>query len=813
MTRLPEEIRTMKALRVLSVMNNNIETVSFAVGYLENLRILKLAGNPLDKGLKGILDGNDGSPSLLVASLGNKNNEKEALLTIRVKQYLKAEAAALESGGESRYFLVLANSISQLTPWCSESPVDTPRPLKRNNSLRFPVVPITSGSESAPDLKSPNFYKPQVPIKSHYRILSGQNSVFQNATSRRPGIAPLIIGNERNRSNSESVLQASQTTRIKRMGIVTRKNSESEGIGEIRSARNSYHHRGLSYGSVLRDRNTNGARSAGGGSSSNPSSPLEIERYRGTFVRRLSSLPEAKRESYPVNKTIEGVRGVLYALHQYHSNVGPLISVIKEPASKRSGLEKIYHSASTSLEGLDQELHIYDMKRSSDHDEKEYSIEKVSNYCRTCIGAFQQLNNLLLRNVPQLAANADPRYVRTLLLMLYGSMVEVRNACLLLRESPEHVSSTREQKPSIPSIVEEQPKSTIRPMTPTKERPIAMRRLHSETAMNSVVTHQYGHAKSTTNPHSTVPLYINGRSRSNSRTNTFEHSLSSSLSSSIANTPRSGESFLIPGTPVSSESTAEALSFHDHDLDSSFEKIYLDFKKSIERALIAIPHVSMQFSRCLELARGRKADNDIIDLWSRLITRCRFCLDMCEALKARLSTVKLNDPEIRNSRDFWRLCTGYANSFTKLIDAVWEAKRLQLIHQDIQRILQPVYKYVKNAVLRFTNSPWSTIMEQSTPPQQHGVVQWHNNNGIGRVNGYGSANGHHRTRGGSGSSSSPYPTSVPATPLSAALGPAAQATIPSTPASAVGFERRGYGDGLQRAEPFLGLQGGTMHRR
>ena len=93
----------MKALRVLSLVSNNISTVPLGIGYLDNLRIIKLSGNPLNDGLRQVVDGIDGTPSPMVAPIAE--NEKDANLTKRVKKYLKAEAASLESGGESRSVL------------------------------------------------------------------------------------------------------------------------------------------------------------------------------------------------------------------------------------------------------------------------------------------------------------------------------------------------------------------------------------------------------------------------------------------------------------------------------------------------------------------------------------------------------------------------------------------------------------------------------------------------------------------------------------------------------------------------------------
>ena len=97
---LPDEIRAMKSLRFLSVMDNNLETLPLSLGHLESLRLLKTAGNPLSEALSVIVAENDPTPSPMPTSINN--NEKDALITIKIKQHLKSEALALESGGDSR---------------------------------------------------------------------------------------------------------------------------------------------------------------------------------------------------------------------------------------------------------------------------------------------------------------------------------------------------------------------------------------------------------------------------------------------------------------------------------------------------------------------------------------------------------------------------------------------------------------------------------------------------------------------------------------------------------------------------------------
>lgn len=101
--RVPDEIKEMKTLRVLSLLKNNIGEIPSCVGSLDTLRILKLAGNPLRGNLKNIVDGNDNASSPPPTALAD--NEKEAILTRKIKKFLKSEAVVNELGEESRYVM------------------------------------------------------------------------------------------------------------------------------------------------------------------------------------------------------------------------------------------------------------------------------------------------------------------------------------------------------------------------------------------------------------------------------------------------------------------------------------------------------------------------------------------------------------------------------------------------------------------------------------------------------------------------------------------------------------------------------------
>lgn len=655
--------------------------------------------------------------------------------------------------------------------------------LKRGLSGRFPVIPSTSGSESASDARSPSVNRPPpIPSRSHYRIASGQNAVLQNAALRRPGLAPLATGNERNRSNSESILQATQATRNKRMGMITRKQTNLTTVDESRTNRLS-HYRGLSYGSALHSKHSNGV-NGNGNSSSSPVSPTENERQRPTVVKRLSSLPEHRRESSWTDEVVEAAKGVLYSLFQVDPHIKALLSVVRDGASKRTSLERVYYNASTHVEELDRELHIFEVSCGEEDEEGSLSNEAVQRACATCLMAYDHVCALLLQNIGKLIQNGDPRYVRTLLLLVYGSLVEARNACSSLGINFQAIQEAKLRKPQPEIIHEENSRRRDRSVTPTRVRPNPGMRMRSDTAIQHAALYNHYALTGTGTP--AVPLYVNGRSRSNSRTNT----LTSSTSSSVANTPRSGESFGLPNTPYTAYSTSRSNTMHgfdDNESEAMFEKIFISLTCAYDHALKGIPSVHRHVSRCLEVALESHTAKEICAFWKHLVDTCYVAMDVSGALKLRLSNIKLKDPNLRNQREFWQLCTAFTKSLVEVLMGIKRAKELDIIPTDIIQVLRPVQTSVKEAGKLINSSPWSHLAADNPPV--HDVY-------------------HH-----SSNSSSPYPTSMPPTPLSAALGPAAQATIPTTPASSYG-DRFFSGDVFQRADSLLASQLFTMqHRR
>ena len=569
---------------------------------MTSLQVLKLDGNPIRFPPPEILQ-----PQTTTPPHGRfKENEIENFaVTVQIKRYLKSKAitdrSETESGGEE-----------------SSEGTETPRPIKRVMSGRFPIK--VNGTE-VPDLRSPALPRPPpIPSRSHFRGLSQQNTGL-----RRPDVMPLTIGssNERLRSNSEGLVQQVRPSdRSRRMGIVSKKPSELGTVNESLSKRYS-HFRGLSHGSAMAG--TNGTN--GNANTRSPASPADSGQ-RATYVRRLSSLPERKRESSSPDPVIEGAKGILYALFQVHPLIQNLLGLARDGTNKRTSLERVFYNATTHVEELDRHIQNYITYSEEDEEASPRSSENVHRACLTSVQAYIQVLGLLSTNVETLLDNGDPRYIRTLLLLIYGSAGEVRNAGAdLFRNGQTHSQSILEE-----IEVDETLRLPVRDKsaTPTRDRPGASSRARSATAINT------SNLRIATNGHPSSSLQNAGRSVT-----------------MTSATPRSGESFA-SGT---SSDRMNRNDFSEEDL--FFEKIYLRLNESSEMAIKALPRVNSHFVQAMRQATQKSNSGIAPQFWNGLIQKCSLANQTAENLKARLSLIRLREPGVRTQGPFWELCSAF----------------------------------------------------------------------------------------------------------------------------------------------------------
>lgn len=734
---LPPDIAKMTSLKVLSVPNNRIEQLPLCLADMVSLQALKLEGNNITFPPREVLQVEAITPPN--EGFLKESEVNEVVLTAHIKKFMKQKLQQIN--GRER----------ELQDGWDDSgdAIETPRPhLKRVASGRFPVR--VNGSDVS-DLRSPaNFRAPPIPSRSHARGFSQQNGAM-----RRPSVMPLTITNpnERVRSHSESSFQTTRldrpSERHRRMGIVSKRANELGTLDETQANNRFSHYRGLSHGSSMTG-TVDSSASAG--------SPPEPLLQRPNYVRRLSILPEKRRESKTLDPIAESAKGIFYAIFQIHPMVQLFTRLTGDGTAKRSSLEIVLYNTNSHVIELEQEI-MNLMNQEENGESTLRGIENVQRAVLTLLSAYSHICGLLAANMDTIVDNGDPRYVRTMLVYLYNSIMELRvTANEVIMGLPSYVPGYRSRTPGIGDTIK--PHSRQNSLAYAVERPT----LGSRTRPGAFV-HNPSNLRVTTDVHGP---YVNGNARTAQITSM---------------TPRSGESFASSTdgryTP---DMTAE---------ERQFDKIFLSLQKSSDLVMHTLPHFQVHFNtnkRNVEMAR---APDHVIHCWKGLSEKCTRTIEETERLKKRLSRIKLKEPGIRTDPGFWSLCKSFIDSWAEFGNKLKYSMELVTLPGDIRARLRPIQISVKDTSQVIMASPWAPLFRQAgsftDQPIYHSPGHYAANSGATQV-------------------------SLPMTPQSAALGPAAQATVPSTPQSA-SFANAFAGNVFERADALMALGGGYPFSR
>ncbi|KAH6851127.1 RAM signaling pathway protein-domain-containing protein [Chaetomium sp. MPI-CAGE-AT-0009] len=700
----PLALCDLKSLEILDLGRNMLQVLPPEIVKLSSLKVLSIPKNKITHLPLCLAD----MPSLSVGTggqgdgPGRETELTEVAATAVIKKFLKQEASGrADSPGDG----------------ASEG-AETPRPtIKRVFSGRFPIK--VNGSDIT-DVRSPALPRPPpIPSRSHYRGLSQQNTA-----QRRPAVMPLTIGNpnERVRSNSETIIQTSSRerseSRSRRMGMVS-KRSELSTLEEIEVNNRFSHYRGLSHGSAMQ----------GNGASMQVKSPnmgspaAEPALQRPVYIRRLSILPERKRDSKAFDPVLEAAKGILYSIFQIHPMIQALlVGLTNDGTSRRSNLEIVFYNTNAHVEQLELEIQQHEQAQDG-FGQKEN--ENVQRACVTLINAYTHVCSLLMSNVDLFLDNGDPRYIRTLLTQLYNSIMELRVTCTQVAAEGNHRSVPSFSRPDLGETI--RPHSRENSVTPTADRILNRSR-------NGTFVYNPSNLRVATDV--SIP-YINGSGRS---------------AMVGAATPRSGESFASTSTTGTRNLSADFT-----EEDRLFERIFLSLHKTTELVMQVLPTMNTQFMSSMRTTTTQRSPDHLIQCWKALVAKCNTSIQQTEVLKARLSSIKLKEPGIRTQPSFWRLCNSFIDSWYILIKKIMQLQNDVQLPIDTKARLRPIQKSMKDTCDLMMSSPWSYFLRH---PGSEPITSPY----IG--------------------ARAATPVQMPMTPQSAALGPAVQATVPSTPQSA-----------------------------
>ncbi|KAI1426333.1 RAM signaling pathway protein [Xylaria sp. FL1777] len=738
---LPRAMARLTSLKVLSVQDNLIEELPLCLADMVSLQKLKLDGNNITFPPREVLRPQASSPPN--EGYLNERGFVEVTVTAQIKRFLKQHAQNLserennvENGGDD-----LSDNM------------ETPRmPIKRVTSGRFPIR--VNGNDVV-DPRSPVPRPPPIPSRSHARGLSQQNTAI-----RRPSVMPLTIGNpnERVRSNSETVLQASRSERpsdrSRRMGIMSRKPSELGTLDEGQANNRFSHYRGLSHGSSMTGTLNPNA------STASPGSPAGAEPLlqRPNYVRRLSVLPEQRRESKVFDPILESAKGVLYAIFQIHPMIQLFTRLTNDGTAKRSSLELVFYNTNVHVEELEQEI----QKHETALDSGGYAPRENENVQRavvTLINAYSRhICALLVDNMDTIVDNGDPRYIRTMMLLLYNSIMELRvSAYEASRGGTGYVPSYSARWSG--------PENTLKPHSRENfVNPAAGRPGFAARSRIGTFVHNPSNLRVTTGV--SLPFHSNNRT-----------------AQIMAATPRSGESF-------ASSSTDPRYPTDFPAEERQFEKIFLSLQKSTDLLMRTLPSLNVQFSNGKRSAELQRGPDSIVHAWKALIAKCGIAIRETEILKSRLSMIKLKEPGIRTDANFWSSCKIFIDSWAEFGSKLKQTMEQVNLSVEVKSRLRPIQISIKETSSLIMASPWGNLLRQA---------------------GHYSENSNHYSPSHYASSSTGTQMQLPMTPQSAALGPAVQATVPSTPQSG-SFANIFSGNVFERADALISMGGLNMSR-
>ncbi|KAK6535117.1 RAM signaling network component, variant 2 [Orbilia ellipsospora] len=263
---------------------------------------------------------------------------------------------------------------------------------------------------------------PAIPTKNLQRKYAG---TISHAIAQTSG-----GGSERSRSNSES---GSINRAAKRMGYIGQKNV----LGTVDEVRTVKHHvRGISYDSSMNEAAQRASNIPNGvdtaaSLSSNAIIVREDNHQPESYFRRIQDTYKQNTTlDASVNSTVmETARSVLYSIYKIQPSIDSYVSLIKERNRlQTTGIDRVLPAANLNISSLVQALEAYETKNSPN------SFDVVLNASHTAILTFKHVLSQLQQVVYSTANQVESRYTRTILLAVFGSIIELQQAWANLRK-------------------------------------------------------------------------------------------------------------------------------------------------------------------------------------------------------------------------------------------------------------------------------------------------------------------------------------------------------------------------------------------
>jgi len=558
------------------------------------------------------------------------------------------ETAGQDHGRGTEVALICHCIVSTLTVQHSESNIETPRPPKRTATIgRFPIRPSISGIVNGSDLRSssPSDHPPPIPQRSHARVASTASTASNNSmtppTPRRPGVAPLRAnGNDMMRSRSETA--ASSSLRSRRQGYVPKRDRKVTGELNPLTEDSSEGPDRTSQASTIKPMHSRVSStvstgssvfvSSGGETSSGPGSPTDMVAPRSELLPRMRPTANGNGLSDGFGQFVKGVKRLVITLNQLQRPIEEIFQVLESARSPDPTLRSCIAQANASAFRVDDTI------RFANNGSMRLSKETLLHRSLQATKAYTTAAAAIRRNLANAVRLPDGIYVRSLMMQIYATIIEVRNICAIL-------GCTVRERPSPRDALRTSRAWSSRTVTPTQPIGPSERRPRRPTVL------QHTASSATIRPMAPPPMPLH--------TNV---SRSVTMSSMSAATPRSGESFpaMNQARPVISRANTMRSMMDVAEPDDQFEQIFLKLRVACDQAAQALLSCRTEFSNrrneALSVNQPRPASQ-----WAAALSKCETVSNHNKSLKKRLEMVKVNDPSVRFQRDFWQLCDAFVH--------------------------------------------------------------------------------------------------------------------------------------------------------
>ncbi|KAK4229003.1 RAM signaling pathway protein-domain-containing protein [Podospora fimiseda] len=653
---LPPEISKLTALKALSIQENQITTLPTSLAEMPSLQRLRVSGNPIKYPPKEILQipPQDSSPAEMMPE-----SEVDRLLTDRIKKFL-ARSLSISSTRS-------VDTLSETETGDDDSGgnSDIPRLPKRPGGGRFPVRVKGSEAVSSPSSRSPSISRPPPRVSSRRSL-----SQYSNGYTRRPGIIPLTMVKSSDSLRSAPVLSVTSpdtqgpgsSSSSHSTDTLTVVNSNLSPGGPVMN-RFSTHLRGFSY-------------SGGGLNCTNPVSPEDPSLMRPLYVRELSALPVRRYQTQVPDPVLDFARGVLYSIYQIHLGVQTLMSLTNE-GGKRSSLEMIFYNTNTYFVELEQAIQDYDLSLGTRGASRDHA--PMQRAYATLIQGYTHICTRLTSSVDVLVENGDPRYMRSFLMLVYHSIMELRVAMNSLGSSASTQEAAAAPPDATPPPRRAQPRPSQFQTPPSASSSAAQFQTPPSGSSRGTV-------KRTSLPKHPMQVQTNIPYRSRNQPVAVAGGLSSASSQlqGLRTPPLSSDSFTsaISSATGSMENRTPDIArpVISSDSDRHFERFFRSLTNLTNLIDQVSPKLDEFFTTNLRIYTNSM--NDTItpnrpslpvsyhhqqQKWEALIYKTAGVVRQADFLRGMLATLRLRDPGLLDdSSPFWTTCRNLFSGWTEL---------------------------------------------------------------------------------------------------------------------------------------------------